>query len=284
MDGQQGSPEMSREVELEKSYFDVLGLCCSSEVPLIENTLRPLEGVHKVSVIVPSKTVIVVHDPLLISQLQIGNEQISVNGWFWYLNRLIPCCVLGTPPVKALNQAKLEATVRAYGQDKIIKKWPSPHILASGLLLLISMFKHFFHPLKWLAIAAVVVGLPSIALRSVAAIRRCTLDINILMLMAGKTIKKTAFCYALSLCEKGLFLIRFITQYAWNRSFLRFDASCWRMSLGADLILSFVWQLPGQLPLKTTQRQGLLCSSSPLQSGWNHWLAIRYYQILLDPN
>lgn len=57
---------------MEKSYFDVLGLCCSSEVPLIEKILKPLEGVVEVSVIVPSRTVIVVHDNLLISQQQIG--------------------------------------------------------------------------------------------------------------------------------------------------------------------------------------------------------------------
>ena len=88
--------------------------------------------------------------------------------------------------VKALNQARLEATVRAYGTDAIVKKWPSPYILASGLLLSASMFKHFFHPLKWLAIAAVVAGLPPIVLRSVAAIRTCTLDTNILLLVAGR--------------------------------------------------------------------------------------------------
>lgn len=57
--------------KLQKSYFDVLGICCSSEVPLIEKILKPLEGVNDVSVIVPSRTVIVLHDALLISQLQI---------------------------------------------------------------------------------------------------------------------------------------------------------------------------------------------------------------------
>jgi Cd2+/Zn2+-exporting ATPase len=60
------------EKRLQKSYFDVLGLCCSSEVPLIENVLKALDGVKEVSVIVPSRTVIVLHDNLLISQTQIG--------------------------------------------------------------------------------------------------------------------------------------------------------------------------------------------------------------------
>ncbi|KAI3766113.1 hypothetical protein L2E82_16163 [Cichorium intybus] len=45
--------------DLQKSYFDVLGLGCSSEVLLIEMILKPLEGVHHVSIIVPSRTVIV---------------------------------------------------------------------------------------------------------------------------------------------------------------------------------------------------------------------------------
>lgn len=58
--------------KLQKSYFDVLGLCCTSEVPIIENILNALDGVKEYSVIVPSRTVIVVHDSLLISPLQIG--------------------------------------------------------------------------------------------------------------------------------------------------------------------------------------------------------------------
>ncbi|PKU63923.1 Cadmium/zinc-transporting ATPase HMA2 [Dendrobium catenatum] len=91
--------------KIQKSYFDVLGLCCSSEIPLIEKILKPLDGIQKVSVIVPSKTVIVLHDTQKISQLQI---------------------------VKALNQARLEASIRSYGTEKMINKWPSPYILACG--------------------------------------------------------------------------------------------------------------------------------------------------------
>ncbi|KAJ0701235.1 putative translocase [Helianthus annuus] len=64
--------------KLEKTYFDVLGLCCSSEVPLIDKILRPIEGVYDFSVIVPSRTVIVIHDPLLVSSLQIGKVTLFV--------------------------------------------------------------------------------------------------------------------------------------------------------------------------------------------------------------
>ncbi|XP_043712018.1 putative inactive cadmium/zinc-transporting ATPase HMA3 [Telopea speciosissima] len=150
-----GSSSAARDVR--KSYFDVLGLCCSSEVPLIEKILKQLDGIKEVSVIVPTRTVIVVHDNLLISQIQI---------------------------VKALNQARLEANIRVYGEPTYRMKWPSPYTIGCGVLLIVSFFKSFYHPLQWVAVAAVIVGLAPIGLRSIAAIRNLTLDINILILIA----------------------------------------------------------------------------------------------------
>jgi Cd2+/Zn2+-exporting ATPase len=38
----------------EKTYLDMLGVCCSPEVALVERLLAPLDGVRAVSVIVPS--------------------------------------------------------------------------------------------------------------------------------------------------------------------------------------------------------------------------------------
>ncbi|KAG9449257.1 hypothetical protein H6P81_009222 [Aristolochia fimbriata] len=141
----------------QKSYFDVIGVCCSSEVTLIEKILKPLEGVQEVSVIIPSRTVIVVHDNLLVSQTQI---------------------------VKALNQARLDANIRVFGQEKKGISWPSPYTMASLVLLVISAFQWLYHPLKWFALAAAIVGLPPVLMRSLAAIWRLTLDINTLALIA----------------------------------------------------------------------------------------------------
>ncbi|KAI3524153.1 hypothetical protein L1887_02805 [Cichorium endivia] len=151
--------------KMEKTYVDVLGLCCSSEVPLIEKILRPIEGVHDVSVIVPSRTVIVVHDPVLVSQHQI---------------------------VKALNQARLEANLRVKGDTKFRNKWPSPFAVACGVLLLLSFLSYFFPPLKWLAVGAVAVGIIPIILKSFASLRNFRLDVNTLMLIAvvGSTLLK----------------------------------------------------------------------------------------------
>ncbi|RLM56023.1 cadmium/zinc-transporting ATPase HMA3-like [Panicum miliaceum] len=143
----------------QKTYFDVLGICCPSEVPLVEKLLDPLPGVRKVTVIVPSRTVIVVHDADATPPAQI---------------------------VKVLNQARLDASVRAYGSgtEKLTNKWPSPYVLICGACLLVSLFEHFWRPLRWFALGAVAAGLPPIVLRSIAAARRLTLDVNILMLIA----------------------------------------------------------------------------------------------------
>ncbi|KAG6484989.1 hypothetical protein ZIOFF_053515 [Zingiber officinale] len=182
MGEEQGKDKKAKEAKYHKSYFDVLGICCTSEVPLIEKILKPLNGVNKVSVVVPTKTVIVVHDSNLISQQDI---------------------------LKALNQARLEATIRTHGSASVPKKWPSPYILACGVLLLVSLFKHFFHPLKWFAIAAVSVGIVPIILRGVAAIRRLTLDINILLLIA------VAGAIALGDYSEAAFVVFLFTVAEW---------------------------------------------------------------------
>ncbi|XP_023739618.1 putative inactive cadmium/zinc-transporting ATPase HMA3 [Lactuca sativa] len=143
--------------DLEKSYFDVLGLCCSSEVSLIEKILKPLDGVHHVSVIIPSKTVIVLHDAALISQFQI---------------------------VKALNQARLEANVRMKGVQSYGNKYPSPYAVVCGVLLLLSFLKYIYSPFKWLALGAVAVGIIPLILKAFASLRIFRFDINLLMLIA----------------------------------------------------------------------------------------------------
>jgi len=57
----------------EKTYLDVLGVCCSAEVALVERLLKPIDGVRAVTVVVPSRTVVVEHDPAAVSQSHIGN-------------------------------------------------------------------------------------------------------------------------------------------------------------------------------------------------------------------
>ncbi|PRQ51352.1 putative hydrolase [Rosa chinensis] len=143
-------------MKLQKSYFDVLGLCCSSEVALVENILKPLNGVKEVSVILPSKTVIVVHDSHLISQIQID---------------------------EAMNEARLESSVKVHVEN-YKKKWPSPYAIASGVLLLLSLLKYVYSPLQWLALGAVAAGIFPILMKCVSSIRNLKIDINILVIVA----------------------------------------------------------------------------------------------------
>ncbi|CAN6213593.1 unnamed protein product [Urochloa humidicola] len=145
----------------EKTYLDVLGVCCSAEVALVERLLSPIAGVRAVTVVVPSRTVIVEHDPATASHSHI---------------------------VKALNRAGLEASVRAYGSSGVLagRRWPSPYVITSGALLLSSfLLTPFLPPLRYLALAAACAGAPPVLRRAVASGLTLTLDINALMLLAA---------------------------------------------------------------------------------------------------
>ncbi|KAJ1288683.1 hypothetical protein BS78_02G106700 [Paspalum vaginatum] len=142
----------------EKTYLDVLGICCTAEAALVERLLAPIDGVRAITVVVPSRTVIVEHDTAAVSQFHI---------------------------VKVLNKAGLEASVRAYGSSGGAGgRWPSPFIVACGALLLASLFAPLLPALRWLAVAAACVGAQPMLLRAFAAAGKLTLDINILMLVA----------------------------------------------------------------------------------------------------
>lgn len=159
---QENTKKQEDDFKWEKSYFEVMGLCCSSEVPLIEGIVKPLNGVKEISVVVPSKTLMVVHDSRAISPSQI---------------------------VQALNQARLEASVRPRGDGNYTKKWPRKWDITCGILLLLSFLKYVYHPMQWLAIVAVLIGVPNITWRSIASIRNLTLNVNVIVLIAvGGTI------------------------------------------------------------------------------------------------
>ncbi|KAK2449201.1 putative inactive cadmium/zinc-transporting ATPase HMA3 [Trifolium repens] len=142
---------------MKRSNFEVLGMCCASEATLVERILKPLHGVKVVSVIVPTRTVTVVHDVLLISESQIAD---------------------------ALNTARLEASFRPQGETNNEKKWPDILTMACGLLLALSFLKYIYPPLGWLALGSVAIGFPKVLLRAIASIRALTLNINILVILA----------------------------------------------------------------------------------------------------
>ncbi|KAG0569195.1 hypothetical protein KC19_6G072400 [Ceratodon purpureus] len=140
-----------------KTTLDVMGICCPSEVPLIKKLLGPLTGVEEVSVNVTSKTVLVLHDQLLVTDVQL---------------------------VKVLNGAHLDASIHQRGELKAGRNWPSPWCLGSGVLVAIAFFHYIYQPLQWVALGAVAVGVPPLILKAIAALKKFVLDINILMLIA----------------------------------------------------------------------------------------------------
>ena len=66
----------------EKTYLDVLGVCCSAEAVLVERLLSPIDGVRAVTVVVPSRTVVVEHDPAAVSHTHIGNRPLLLHHHF----------------------------------------------------------------------------------------------------------------------------------------------------------------------------------------------------------
>ncbi|KAG6547379.1 hypothetical protein Mapa_010827 [Marchantia paleacea] len=140
-----------------KTTFDVMGICCPSEVPLVKKILEPLPGVEEVAVNPTSKTVTVVHDPTIMADVQL---------------------------VKILNEARLDATIHQRGVRRMTHRWPSPWAIGSGLLIIVAFFHYVWNPLKWVALGSVAVAAPPIIVRSLVALRRFVLDINCLMLIA----------------------------------------------------------------------------------------------------
>ncbi|XP_020527133.1 putative inactive cadmium/zinc-transporting ATPase HMA3 isoform X1 [Amborella trichopoda] len=190
--------EREKKSELQKSHFNVLGLCCPAEVPLIERILKPLQGVHKVCVNVPSKSVMVLHDPISITQVQI---------------------------VAALNSARLDASIREIGEAINPKKWPSRFTLVSGFLLILSFTKFWFEPMHWLALGAVAVGIPPIFMKSFVTLRRWILDINTLVIIA------VAGTIALGDYIEAGFIVVLFTSAEWIESLTSYKAHAAMQSL-----------------------------------------------------
>ena len=106
--------------------------------------------------------------------------------WFSLTNSLIIRFNWCWWAVKALNKARLEASVRVQGVNSAKKKGPSPYAIASGVLLLLSFLKYFYYPFHWLALGSVAFGIIPIIFRALSALRNLTLgDINILLVITG---------------------------------------------------------------------------------------------------
>ena len=98
--------------------------------------------------------------------------------------------------VDAMNESGLNASVKdkAGGGENSNKnnkkKWPSPFVLGSGFLLLLTLIlQHVYRPLHYLGLAAVALAIFPIFMKAVIALRYFPLsNINILVLITGSSV------------------------------------------------------------------------------------------------
>lgn len=145
-----------------RTTMRVEGICCPSEVPLIENILSTLPGVAKVSVNVPNRLTIVEHNPSLTSPATLVNE---------------------------LNNAALGASIKQNESVVAPPKYTLPRwdTWLVGLLFFISMVAHVDDSMRaweYVAIGAIAIGIPPILKRALASLSHYVLDINTLMSLA----------------------------------------------------------------------------------------------------
>ncbi|CAK0789370.1 unnamed protein product [Prorocentrum cordatum] len=138
-------------------YVD--GLCCPSEVPVIDRILSPLAGVQEVGINPATKTATVRHDARVVG---------------------------GTELVAALNRAALGARVQKLERGAPVKRIPA-RLLAAAALLAVSVAGYLLNSWSVHRVSAVLSLLltsPKVLVRAASGVTRCHLDINTLVLMA----------------------------------------------------------------------------------------------------
>ena len=146
----------------------VPNICCAMEAKLVEDTLKPLHGVQSVSVNVIGRVAYVRHVPSLTSAADL---------------------------VTVLNGVRLGASIMESGargqggSDAVLPrglKLFGVYLLVQTALMLIAAVGFFMNTswYMWVAIAEIVVGIAPILRKSFVSVKTCTLDINILMLIA----------------------------------------------------------------------------------------------------
>jgi len=166
----------------------VLGICCPSEVPLIHSILDKRPGVRSVKVIVPTKTVLVEHasrtatpsqlvDALNDARLQASLARSEA--------RQKAETVVDVANVAPYEKKTLLARITSWREKTFpngsLPPWPTQVACVCLFLSLFSAVSEEARGLKYVALVAVVVGLPPIAVKAVGSLRNRVVDINTLM-------------------------------------------------------------------------------------------------------
>ena len=145
------------------------GICCASEVPVIEKSLYALTTVQLVTVNVHTKTAIVVHTS------DMKPELLSTK-----LNTLgLNASVLATsmPGEEAIAVAAPYVAPR---------RFPTPRLTLACVFWLVSLLHYVpgWHHLHYVAMGAILLCLQSVLVRAYGALLQFRLDINLLMSLA----------------------------------------------------------------------------------------------------
>jgi len=136
----------------------VAGLCCPSEAPIIDRILKPMPGVQTISIDVASKTVMVRHDQNVCTVAEL---------------------------IAALNAAALDA--RPLNRRSRLQRRLPRRLAVAGLLWAFSLVCVALGWLKlWRVFAFLCIAVTGVkvAVRAVNSMKRCILDMNVLVLLA----------------------------------------------------------------------------------------------------
>jgi len=146
----------------------VSGICCPSEVPVIERLIGSMSSVDSVLVNVPKKMCYISYDPTSATTDDF---------------------------LRVLNDAGLGASLVERGtshgstdEDKASKRYPRWNVMVAVVFWVLSMFSLLggrAESLQWLALVSIVFTAKPVVMRALAAVRMGVLDIHCLMILSS---------------------------------------------------------------------------------------------------
>jgi len=163
---------------VKESTIFIAGLCCSSEIPAIHKVLDHLDGVVTVQADLTFKQIRVLHDPSKTSCTDIVRVLNGLN--------------LGPKIIRdgSCSEDEVKVDIKQRGTKKTKRCFgPSWNVKVALVLWLISLFHYVPDPdwmfqLRFVALGAIALTLPAIAVKAVANVRQCSLNVNVLMCLA----------------------------------------------------------------------------------------------------
>ena len=153
-----------------RSILSVQGVCCAAEVPSVRSVCIGITGVTDVTVSIFNKQVHVTHDITSKDLAEALAKRLTDNGF---------------PSQVLLDGCGTETKIKSIKQQSFfISKW---YVILATLLWLISwlsLIGEDWDGLKYCAVVSVALGWPRIAYKALLSLRRCILDINMLMSVA----------------------------------------------------------------------------------------------------